>query len=247
MAMALINFKSPILDQLSGAQTRLITMSVNDNLSTVLGAGYLNKLVDVNGNLVLSQVNGVNVNSLQNGGNGLVVNAGDFLFISYSGGQSVFTVGSVSSNVVSLVKGANPYTSDVAITLAQFNAMYTTPILLVPAQGANTLIVLESMVLKQIYGSAALTAGGAVNVQYDNTTHDGGAPASTAVQASDFTGASASTAYFFTGLSGNGVQVAFSACVNKGLYLSNATAVFATGTGSSFIANVVYNVFSSNS
>lgn len=244
--MALINFKSPIIDQVN-AQTRLITMSVSDNLATVLGSGYLNGLKDVNGNLVLSAINGVSVNSLQNGGNGLVVNTGDFLFISYSGGQAVFSIGSVASNIVTLLKGSNPYTNEVSMTLAQFTGMYAAPALLVPAQGANTIIVLESMLLKEIYGSAALTAGGVVGVQYGNTVHGAGAAASSTVEASDFTGATASTAYFFTGLSGNAVEVAYTACVNTGLYLSNATQAFATGTGSSFIANIVYNVFSSNS
>lgn len=72
----LINFKSPLLDQ-NGQQTRMLLLAVTDALGTIEAANYLNNLTDANGKFVL--------------GNSLIVNSGDFLAITYSGGQSLFS------------------------------------------------------------------------------------------------------------------------------------------------------------
>jgi hypothetical protein len=245
--MTILSFSSPPVGQYAG-QTRIIPMAVSDNLAAVLASGYLNGQKDVNGNPILVAVNGVNLNPLNNGGNGLVVNQGDFLQIAYLGGQGIFQVVVGSGNVVSLLNGFNTLYSQVALTLAQFVAMYATPQLLIPAQGANTLIVLDQMVIKQIYGSAALVNGGGGNVlaQYGTTTHGGGIAASSLEEASDFT-QTASTAYIFSGTSGNSSQVLYSVGVNVGVYLSVSGGVFSVGTGSSFLVDLKYTVLSSNS
>lgn len=248
--MSLINFKSPIQDQ-EGQQTRIITMSVTDNLATVQGSGYLNNLVDVNGNPVLSAVNGVYLNQYNTGGNGLVVNTGDFLMIAYAGGQNIFQVSIGGGNVVSLLNAASngfvELYSQVTVTLAQFLAMYTTPIQLVAAAGANTIIVPRLVVIKMTYGSAQLAGGGAVSAQWGNTSHAGGVLATNTEAATDFTGATASTLFKLTAASGDSSQAAYSACVNAGIYLSCATAVFTAGTAATFKVGTFYNVITSNS
>ncbi len=130
----------------------------------------------------------------------------------------------------------------VAMTLAQFQGMYAAPFQLIAAPGANKLIVVNRLLIAQTYGSAQLTTGGVVSAQYDSTVHAGGVLATTTQQASDFTGASASTSYVFEGASGNGSQAAFASSVNKGLFLSNDTAAFAVGTASTFNVHVWYQV-----
>jgi hypothetical protein len=127
---------------------------------------------------------------------------------------------------------------NIAMTLAQWNGMYAAPFQIVAAPGANKILRLASMVIYQTYGSAQLTAGGVVALQYGNSAHGAGPLASNSEQASDFTGAAANQNYFFIGTSGNGSNAADQ--TNAGLFLSNATQAFATGTGSSFQVHAWY-------
>lgn len=133
---------------------------------------------------------------------------------------------------------ASTLVASVPITAAQFNGMYAAPVLLVPAPGANKLIVLDRMELVQTYGSAAFAAGGVVAAQYDSTINGAGVGASNTEPAADFF-VTASTSYLFNGATG---AKPFSTTVNKGLYLSNLTGAFTTGTGSAFVAKVHYHV-----
>lgn len=129
----------------------------------------------------------------------------------------------------------------VAISAAEFNGMYAAPKLLVAAGGADTLIVVDRIALAMTYGSAQFAAGGVVAAQYDSTVNGAGVKATNTEQASDFTGAAASTTFMFNGNSGNASQAAFSTTVNKGIYLSNQTAAFTTGD-SDLVAHVWYKV-----
>jgi hypothetical protein len=131
------------------------------------------------------------------------------------------------------------YTS-VAITAAEFNGMYDAPKELIAAQGANTLIVVDQMVLAMTFVAAAYAAGGVVAAQYDSTVHGGGVLATNSQQASDFQ-AAASDAFIFKGASGDDSDALFSAAVNKGIYLSNATGAFTTGDGT-WVAHLWYRV-----
>ena len=125
----------------------------------------------------------------------------------------------------------------VPITAAEFNGMYGAPKLLVAAGGANTLLVLDRMVLAMTYNSAAYAAGGVAAAQYDSTINGAGVQASSTTVASAFQ-ATASTSYPSIG----GVVAApFATTVNKGLYLSNITAAFTTGD-SPMVAHVWYKV-----
>jgi hypothetical protein len=129
----------------------------------------------------------------------------------------------------------------VAVTAAEFNGMYAAPKLLLAAGGANTLIVLERAILSMTFVSAAYAAGGVVGLQYDATTHGAGVAASNTEAAADFF-AAASTAFQFTGVSGNTVAISpFTTTVNKGLYLSNLTGAFTTGDGT-WVVHLWYKV-----
>lgn len=131
--------------------------------------------------------------------------------------------------------------AQVAMTAAQFNGMYAAPVVLVAAPGANTMIIVDSIQLVMTYGSAAFAAGGVVAAQYDSTANGAGVIASTTEAAADFF-ATASTVFK---LNPGAVLAPFTTCVNKGLYLSNVTQAFTTGTGSAFIVKVYYHLISS--
>jgi hypothetical protein len=124
----------------------------------------------------------------------------------------------------------------VPITAAEFNGMYAAPKLLLAAGGANTLHVVEQMALAMTYGAAQFAAGGVVAAQYDSTVHGAGVLATATEAAADFTGAAASTTFRSLGST---AVAPFTTTVNKGIYLSNATAAFTTGD-STFVAHMWY-------
>jgi hypothetical protein len=121
--------------------------------------------------------------------------------------------------------------------------MYAAPYLLLAAPGANEMIIVDSIAIVMTYGSAAFASGGVVAAQYDSTADGAGVIASTTEAAADFF-ATASTVFK---LNAGAVLAPFTTCANKGLYLSNVTGAFTTGTGSAFIVKVYYHVISTNS
>lgn len=125
----------------------------------------------------------------------------------------------------------------VPITAAEFNGMYAAPKLLVAAGGANTLLVMDRVILAMTYGAAAFAAGGVAAVQYDDTANGAGVIASTTLAAAAFQD-TASTVYSFNA---GVVEYPFATTVNQGLYLSNITGAFTTGD-SDFVAHVWYKV-----
>lgn len=149
------------------------------------------------------------------------------------------TTGKIAANAVDSSKLALTTVQYLAvpITAAQFNGMYAAPKLLVPAAGANTLLVLDRVELAMTYVSANYAAGGVAAVQYDSTANGAGVIASTTNAAASFQ-AAASTAFAFNQ---GGVLAPFSTCVNKGLYLSNITGAFTTGD-STFVAHCWFKV-----
>ncbi len=129
----------------------------------------------------------------------------------------------------------------VAVTAAEFKALYSAPKLILANAGANTLIVLKRAIIAMTFVSAAYAAGGVVGFQYDSTVHGAGVAASNTEAAADFF-AAASTAFQFEGVSGNTVAISpFTTSVNKGLYLSNLTADFTTGD-STVVVHLWYSV-----
>lgn len=125
----------------------------------------------------------------------------------------------------------------VAVSAADFNGMYAAPKLLLAAQGANTLIVLDQLQLVMTYNSAAYAAGGVAAVQYDSTVNGAGVIASTTLSAATFQAAASSTFTMNAGV----VVLPFTTTVNKGLYLSNITGAFTTGN-SAMVAHLWYRV-----
>lgn len=122
----------------------------------------------------------------------------------------------------------------VALTAANIIAMYTTPVVLIAAQGAGKSIVVSKLVFTIARTSTAFTGGGAVIVQYAATANGGGTQALDSTLASTVITGSAGTTDTFR----NGAIVSDAASTvteNVGLYISNATAVFAAGTGTATV------------
>lgn len=129
------------------------------------------------------------------------------------------TSAKISIDVIQYVK--------VALSAANFLGMYATPVVLVAAGGANTLHQVKQTVFEVDYGGAQFANGGAVLIQYDNTANGAGAPASATTAAAVF---NAFVADGVVGAQGSLASATAAATVNKGLYISNQTAAFITGS-----------------
>lgn len=172
--------------------------------------------------------------------------AGQFIFV--GDGYNASTV-FVLCNPLPQVIGTSAFTyksssilkAQVNISATDFLGMYAAPKLIIPAPGANSLIVVDHAELIMTYGSIQFTLGGIVSFQYDNTIHGGGPKATSTEASADFIGASASSAFLFNRAAGDGTEITLASTVNKGLYLSNQTQAFATGD-STFVAKVNYRI-----
>jgi hypothetical protein len=109
------------------------------------------------------------------------------------------------------------------ITLHSVPFNLATPAPLLGAPGAGLAIVLDFVIAELKYNSATYAAGGALSITYGSA---GGAAHATAVPAALVT--AAQTEVFFTP-GGLTAQLAASAVVNTGLFISAATQDFTTG------------------
>lgn len=213
----------------------------NEAIATLAAAGYFNTLQQ----------------NLTSGTEAGVLAVGDVIHLHGNDASGMYIVSSITTNVtigsyaaIGTVNTANiaddavtsakinedviQYTT-VAISAAAFNGMHVTPIELVAAGGADTMLVLEQVQLLMTYNSAAYAAGGVAHVQYDSTTLGAGVIASTTLAAATFQATASEMWTFNPGV----VAQPFSTAVNKGLYLSNITGAFTTGD-STMVAHVWY-------
>lgn len=122
----------------------------------------------------------------------------------------------------------------VSLTAANLIAMYATPVVLIAAPGAGKSIVVQRAAFTITRTATAFGNGGAAIIQYDSTTHGGGTQALDSTLASTVITGAAGTSVSFR----NGAVVSDAASTvtqNKGLYISNATGAFDTGTGTASV------------
>lgn len=74
----------------------------------------------------------------------------------------------------SLAKDVLQVVAVTGLTADQINGLYVTPQLILPAAGTGLLNVVVSVEYNLIYGSAAFTSGGTLELQYGSTTEAGG-------------------------------------------------------------------------
>lgn len=117
---------------------------------------------------------------------------------------------------------------EVSLTAAQLIAMYATPVALVPAIPGKS-IVLDSFEFVITRTSTAFTGGGVVAAQYDSTAHGAGTALTATLAATIVTGAAGKT--ITSRIPVVQSDIAQASQESLGVFLSNATAAFAAGTG----------------
>jgi hypothetical protein len=130
-------------------------------------------------------------------------------------------------------------TTQVPVTAANIFAMYAAPVAQLPAPGANKVIVMDTIITQWALTATQFANGGAVIYQYDNTVHGAGVNTCTATVAAAVVNAAAAATSILTGT--GAVAGASTAVVNKGVFISNATGAFDTGTGTG-LTTFVYRI-----
>jgi hypothetical protein len=129
--------------------------------------------------------------------------------------------------------------TQVSITAAELNGMYAAPKALIAAPGTGKSIAIVKAIFKITRTATAFANGGAAIIQYDSTVNGGGTQACDSTLASTVITGAAGTSHSIR----NGAVISDSTAtiVNKGIYLSNATGAFDTGTGTATI-DIWYSV-----
>lgn len=126
----------------------------------------------------------------------------------------------------------------VPMTAANFNGMYAAPFVLIAAPGVNKMIRVHDITYEVDYGGAQFAAGGVVAAQFDNTANGAGVAATATTAAATF---NAFAADGVVGAVGALASATAAATNNKGLYLSNQTGAFTTGT-STVDVHICYSI-----
>lgn len=120
----------------------------------------------------------------------------------------------------------------VSLTAAQIIAMYANPVAIVPAVDGKAIIV-DSVDFDITRTSTQFTSGGVVGVQYDSTANGAGTLTTANIAASVVTGTAGRTVTARIPVVQS--DIASANIIGKGLYISNQTAAFATGTGTAVV------------
>jgi hypothetical protein len=191
-----------------------------DAQATVAASGYFNQ--NTSGTAIA--YNGVAVDIV----------TGDYVKVYSSADSSLVTYRLTNTSGVittSFVGGTVTLTPTVSLT--QFLAAYATPLLVAAAPGAGLVYTNVRAVISMVYGSAQLANGGDSYIQYTSTANGAGPMATSSVSGTGIAALTASSAWAY----GSGATTASPATptvTNAGLYLTNASAPFITGTGATF-------------
>jgi len=117
----------------------------------------------------------------------------------------------------------------VPLTSANLKAMYGAPVQLIAAGAAGTNIVVHHVMFTMTSTATTYTGGGVVEFQIGNTVHGAGTATTATVAAAVINDAVAETTYTTV------IPVSYTGTAATGLYISNQTAAFATGTGTAIV------------
>jgi hypothetical protein len=131
---------------------------------------------------------------------------------------------------------ADSYHISVPITSAQILAMSATPVQLLAAPGTGKNIVIKDVMFTMVTTSTQYAGGGAVVVQLGSTALGAGVNTLQNTLAASVVTAGAGTSYNILDAAN-----AYVGAANTGLFLSNQTAAFTTGTGT-MIVDVWYSI-----
>ncbi len=217
-----------------GVNVSIVRLTTTDTTATALAANYLTAQA---ANIAAAN-QAVTSNPFQWFTN-------DCVLLSASDGLTFCSINSTFSTLTAITSGAAQFavrSATFTLTAAQFDAMSVTPVTVLAAAGAGTMIVPEQIYLALNYGGVQFAGGGVVGFQYGTTAALAGTLATNTEAAADFTGATSDTLYKFKSSSGNGTQVATAAGTNAAISISNQTAAFTAGTGSTFAGTIIYRV-----
>lgn len=128
--------------------------------------------------------------------------------------------------------GSETMSKTVALSAADLIAMYATPIEVVAAVPGKAIVV-DAVDFVIARTATAFTGGGVVNVQYANTANGAGTKTHADIAATVVTGAAGTTYTARIPLVQS--DVATASINGIGLFISNATAAFAAGTGTATV------------
>jgi hypothetical protein len=194
-------------------------MTSTDNLSTILGAGYINQKVLGDAILPTDIFEVIYNYNISTG----------------SGDEETFQV-SISNGVITLIPNLNEVYTRIAITSADITGMYAAPLLLVPAPGYNLVLLPKQAMMILNYGGTTYTSGGVTNIQYTNIANGAGYYASANIAAASFTQTSGVIINIPCQFpSASNYEWTINQIADQGLYLSNQTNPFATGNGTGLL------------
>lgn len=201
-----------------GVNPRIVRVTTTDSLATITTAGYLT-----------SQA--TEIEALQNGD--FQWTDTDYCLVSYSDGEGFLKRDSVNNTFLT----TGVITSQFFLTSAQIEAMYATPVLILPASGVGKIYVLGRIVCTYLFGTTQYTLGGALGLQWGNTAHLAGPAASSTLAGATFDAYAASNNFELTPDNTD----TLARIQNTGVYISNDTAAFATGDGT-LLVNLNYQI-----
>lgn len=125
--------------------------------------------------------------------------------------------------------------ANVSLSAANLIAMNGAPVSILPAPGATKVILVDSIVFKMVTTATAFTGGGAVSFVYNG----GATSAITGTIPAAVVTAGAGTSY--TAMGPAAAASGTTLLANKGIDITNATAAFATGTGTA-VVHIKYRI-----
>lgn len=211
-----------VLIYYSAAQIGFFTFDAVNNtfISLATNGGLSNTLAS--GNIFVGNASNI-ATGVAMSGDATMSNAGVLTIAS-----SAISTAKIAANAVTFAKLDPSVLQSATVTLsaAQIKALFDTPVQLVAAPGAGKMIVIDSINWDITFVSAQYTAGGVLVAQYGNTVHGAGPAASASIAAATLNAVAASTELSQGGVA---LNVAKTAASNVAVYMSNATADFATG------------------
>jgi hypothetical protein len=232
--IAPLNTNAPIVVGTGSSADTLTPSAVNNNTPQVYQSSSFTGTVSHahgTGDKVASGTVGLQeaINAANAAGGGVVIV--DAAWTQLGGTDAILEAATVTAGVSiqDLRTGGEAGDVTVTLTAAQVNAMFTTPVELIPAPAAGSFIVVDQAILVNENGGTAWTAGGAITIGYSNA-NPGSPDALTGTIAAAFL-TSPIVKQIIT-LAGAQIASAAESTVDAlGIFISNATQAFATGTG----------------
>lgn len=199
-----------------GIYPRIVRIVSTDTIGVITRPGYLTAQQS-------------NIQAIQNGMFQWTPN--DFVAISYNGGKGLFNVDYLVNNTFTpLTNGI--YGISLTLTSAQILGAYARPVEFIPAAGPNTMISLVTSVVGEFnFVSTQYTNGGDFGLQYGNAPNLAGTRVGNLITAATINGYTADNVFIIDPIAANNQVGLLTNYLNRGIYVSNATAAFTAGNG----------------